>query len=230
MDIQLHFTTYGSGPDLILLHGNGEDSSLFAPQIEEFSRAFTVWAVDTRGHGRSPLGEASFSLYQFADDLADFMDEHGIGQADILGFSDGGNIALLFALERPERVRRLILNSANLWPEGLIEPFLNDIGPRFDAICHSESPAEQFEAALLALMLEEPHIDPADLARLTMPALVIAGDDDLVRGEHTQLIYESLPNAGLVILPGAHTVAFDDPAPFNAAVWDFFSCTEGELL
>ena len=83
---------------------------------------------------------------------------------------------------------------------------------------------------LLALMLEEPHIDPADLARLTMPVLVIAGEDDLVRPEHTRLIYESLPNAGLVILPGTHTVALDDPAAFNAAIWDFFAQTEGEPL
>lgn len=230
MDIQLHFTKHGSGPDLLLLHGNGEDSSYFVHQIEEFSRDFTVWAIDTRGHGRSPMGAAPFSIYQFADDLADFMDLHGIWQADILGFSDGGNIAALFALAHPERVRRLILNSANLWPEALTDGLLGEIVPRFETICTSDDPAEQYEAGLLALMLEEPHIDPAALARLTMPVLVIAGEDDLVRPEHTQLIYESLPNAGLVILPGTHTVAADDPAAFNAAVWDFFAQTEDELL
>ena len=230
MDIQLHFTTYGAGPDLILLHGNGEESTWFRHQIEAFSADFTVWAVDTRGHGGSPLGEAPFSLYQFADDLRDFMDAHGIARADVLGFSDGGNIALLFALEHPERVRRLVLNSANLWPEGLTDDLLGSIAPRFEDICHSQNPTEQYEAALLALMLEEPHIDPADLARLTMPVLVIAGDDDVVRPEHTRLIYESLPHAELVILPGTHTVAQDDPAAFNAAVWDFFAQTEGDLL
>ena len=230
MDIQLHFTTYGFGPDLILLHGNGEDSSYFVHQIEAFSHAFTVWAIDTRGHGRTPMGTEPFSLYRFADDLAEFMDEQGIAQADILGFSDGGNIAALFALEHPERVRRLILNSANLWPEGLTDDLLDAIVPRFEAVCRSDDPAEQYEAALLALMLEEPHIDPNHLARLTMPVLVIAGDDDVVRPEHTQLIYESLPNAGLVILPGTHTVAAEDPAAFNAAVWDFFTQTEGEVL
>lgn len=230
MDIQLHFTKHGSGPDLLLLHGNGEDSSYFIHQIEEFSRDFTVWAIDTRGHGRSPMGAAPFSIYQFADDLADFMDLHGIWQADILGFSDGGNIAALFALAHPERVRRLILNSANLWPEALTDGLLNEIVPRFEAICDSEDPSEQYEAGLLALMLEEPHVDPEDLARLTMPVLVIAGEDDLVRPEHTELIYESLPNAGLVILSGTHTVAADDPAAFNAAVRDFFAQTEEELL
>lgn len=101
MDIQLHFTKTGSGPPLLLLHGNGEDSSYFVHQLPVFSRDFTVYAVDTRGHGKSPRGSAPFTLSQFADDLLDFLDQQGLPQADILGFSDGGNIALLFACAIP---------------------------------------------------------------------------------------------------------------------------------
>ena len=119
MDIKLNFTQKGEGEPLILLHGNGEESGYFKNQIEEFSRHFKVIAVDTRGHGSSPRGEGPFSLSRFAEDLKSFMDEQNIPKAHILGFSDGGNIAMLFALKYPERVDKLILNGANLFPSGV---------------------------------------------------------------------------------------------------------------
>ena len=103
MDIQLHYTEQGSGFPLILLHGNGEDSSYFVHQIDHFSKQYRVIALDTRGHGQSPRGEKPFSIKQFAEDLHDFMNEKGIDKAILLGFSDGGNIALTFALKYPER-------------------------------------------------------------------------------------------------------------------------------
>lgn len=107
MDISLYYMKKGAGTPLLLLHGNGESGDYFVHQIDEFARYFTVYAVDTRDHGRSPRGEAPFTISQFADDLLGFMDEQGIERADILGFSDGGNTALTFALRHPERVGRL---------------------------------------------------------------------------------------------------------------------------
>ena len=118
IDIKHHFVEAGAGDPLILLHGNGEDAGYFVHQMEPFSRHFRVIALDTRGHGRTPRGDAPFTIRQFADDLLAFMDAQGIGKADILGFSDGGNIAMAFALRYPERVDRLILNGANLSPAG----------------------------------------------------------------------------------------------------------------
>ena len=114
MDIRHYFLEKGQGEALLLLHGNGEDSSYFSAQIETFSREFHVFAVDTRGHGKTPRGNAPFSIRQFADDLACFMDEHEIGKAHILGFSDGANIAMCFALKYPDKVLSLILNGGNL--------------------------------------------------------------------------------------------------------------------
>ena len=90
MDIEHNYIEQGTGFPLILLHGNGEDVSYFVHQMEPFSRHFRVIAVDTRGHGKTPRGEAPFTIRQFADDLLGFMDVHGIDKAHILGFSDGG--------------------------------------------------------------------------------------------------------------------------------------------
>ena len=111
MDIKLNYREQGDGYPLILLHGNGEDSSCFRHQLEFFSKEYRVIAIDTRGQGESPRGTAPFTFEQFAQDLEDFMDEHGIFRANILGFSDGGITALIFALTRPERVNKLILKA-----------------------------------------------------------------------------------------------------------------------
>ena len=221
MDMELFYTKTGSGPPLLLLHGNGEDGTYFVHQVEEFSRDFTVYAIDTRGHGQSPRGGAPFTISQFADDLLAFMDRQGLPRADILGFSDGGNIALIFALRHPDRVRRLILNGANLDPKG-VKPLVQlpiVLGYHFASL--SKSPKAKARAELLGLMVNEPHIDPAELGKLSMPVLVIAGTRDMIRENHTRLIANRIPNARLLLIPGDHFIANKAPAAFDRAVRQF---------
>ena len=119
MDIRLCCVEAGEGFPLVLLHGNGEDHTYFKRQMGPFSQHFRVIAVDTRGHGESPRGTAPFTLEQFAEDLKEFLDGRSITRCHLLGFSDGGNIALLFALKYPEYVEKLILNGADLCPSGV---------------------------------------------------------------------------------------------------------------
>src|SRR5699024_3144062 len=76
-DIQLYSIERGTGEPLILLHGNGEESRYFARQIRHFAKTRKVIAIDTRGHGQSPRGNAPFTIRQFAEDLHDFMEEKG---------------------------------------------------------------------------------------------------------------------------------------------------------
>ena len=221
MDIELFYTKAGSGPPLLLLHGNGEDGTYFVHQVKEFFRDFTVYTIDTRGHGRSPRGTAPFTISQFADDLLAFMDEQGLKQADILGFSDGGNIALTFAMRHPDRVRRLILNGANLDPKGvkLLVQLPIVLGYHFASL--SKKPKARAHAELLGLMVKEPHIDPVELKKLTMPVLVIAGTKDMIRERHTRLIANRIPNARLALIPGDHFIASKAPTTFNRAVRQF---------
>ena len=224
MDIQLHYIEEGQGFPLILLHGNGEDSSHFKHQIDYFSKEYRVIALDTRGQGKSPRGTASFTFEQFAEDLRVFMDTHGIFKANILGFSDGGIIALVFALKNPERVNRLVLNGVNLDPSGVVEPVRKCIHEKaLQAAEHKDEGADAMERyERLTLMDRQPVIDPKELAKLDdIPALVIVGTNDLIEAEHTQLIYRSLPNSELVFIAGDHFIAYENPADFNKAVDDF---------
>ncbi len=222
-DISLHFVEQGGGKPLILLHGNGEDGSYFKHQINCFSADYRVIAIDTRGHGQSPRGEKPFTIVQFAEDLHDFMDEKGIAKAILLGFSDGGNIALTFALKYPERVERMIVDGANLFPRG-VKPLYQwpiEIGYRIAKLFAKKSDKAKQNAEMLGLMVNEPHIDPVELARLTLPVLVVAGTKDMIKESHTRLIHKSLPNAQLAILDGDHFVANKNAEAFNAAVETF---------
>ena len=221
MDISLHYIKKGSGTPLLLLHGNGESGDYFVHQLDEFARQFTVYAVDTRGHGQSPRGAAPFTIAQFADDLLGFMDERGIGKADILGFSDGGNIALTFALCHSERVGKLVLNGANLDPAGVKANLQIPIVLGYRLASLFKAPKARANAELLGLMVNEPHIDPKELAALTMPALVIVGSKDMIKASHSRLIADSLPNGRLVVIEGDHFIANKQPAQFNRAVLDF---------
>ena len=218
MDVKLHYTEHGNGEPLILLHGNGEDGSYFKRQIRFFQNRFRVIAVDSRGHGRSPRGTAPFTLNQFACDLIAFMDQLGIASAHILGFSDGANVALLLALAHPQRVRSLVLNGGNLYPAGLTEQTRREIDEEYKAALAA---GEERQLELLRLMIDEPRIDPAELSGLCVPALVVAGTDDMIEESHTRLIAASLPDARLAIIEGSHFVAAENPKAFNRIVGEF---------
>lgn len=223
MDIRLHYIEKGSGEPLILLHGNGENSSYFVHQIAHFSKEYRVIALDTRGHGWSPRGLKPFSIVQFAEDLRDFMDQMSIYKAHILGFSDGGNIALTFALNHPERVKSLILNGANLNPKGVKSSVQWPIILEYkltSCLSKRSHPAKE-KMELLGLMVNEPNIEPGELDKLRIKTLVIAGTDDMIKEEHTRLIYQSLPMARLAFVKGDHFIANKCPEAFNKTVDDF---------
>ena len=220
-----HFVRRGDGPPLLLLHGNGEDGSYFARQLDHFSAFRTVYALDTRGHGQSPRGDAPFTMAQFARDLLDFMDGQGIEKADVLGFSDGANIALTFALAHPGRVSRLILNGANLDPSG-VKPHIQIpiiLGYKIASLFAGKSSKAKLHAEMLSLMVNEPHIDPEALKYLRVRTLVIVGTKDMIKDSHTLLIAHSLPRSQLEVVVGDHFIAAKNPHAFNRAVDRFLS-------
>jgi len=225
MDVELYYYEKGSGSPLILLHGNGESHEYFIHQIEYFSRFYRVIAIDTRGHGKSPRGEKPFTIVQFAEDLYEFMLLKDIQRAIILGFSDGGNIALTFALKHMDMVEKLILNGANLTPKGVKRrvQIPIEIGYKIASMFAKKSNKAKKNAEMLGLMVNEPNIKPDELKKLNVPTLVIAGSKDMIKTGHTYLIYKSLPNARLEILEGDHFIANKKADEFNRVVYDFLN-------
>lgn len=223
MDIELYYQEKGSGEPLILLHGNGEDSTYFENQMEYFQRRYCLIALDTRGHGKSPRGTKPFTIEQFSCDLYDFMKSREISKAVILGFSDGANIAMKFAMRHPDMVKALILNGGNLNAKGVkrTTQLPIEIGYRIVKHFAKKSPDAEKNAGMLGLMVNEPNIDPCELSRITAPTLVICGIRDMIKESHTREIVAGIPNAELTIIKGCHFIANKRPVEFNRAVDTF---------
>lgn len=223
MDITLYYQEKGKKEPFILLHGNGEDGTYFKHQIEYFSDRYRVIALDTRGHGKSPRGMKPFSIEQFAHDLYDFMTGLEISNAIILGFSDGANIAMKFALKYPDKVKALILNGGNLNPSGVkrATQIPIEIGYKIVKRFASKSPDAKRNAEMLGLMVNEPNIELNALSKITAPTLVICGSRDMIKESHTKKIAENIPGAELSIIKGNHFIANKRYAAFNKAVEDF---------
>lgn len=227
-DANLFFSDYPcpfpQAPTLILLHGNGEDQTYFAKQIPALSPHFRLILMDTRGQGRSTGGDGALNFSVFAGDLLALMDHLQIEKANLLGFSDGGNLALTFALSHPGRVQSMILNGANLNPGGvkLSNQLPIVLGYGCCRLLSPFSRKARQNGAVLGLMVNHPHIRPQELSALDMPALVIVGERDMIRDRHSQLIARSLPNAQFVRIPGGdHFCAAKCPEAFNRAVLSF---------
>lgn len=225
MDIELYYQEKGNGFPLIFLHGNGENHEYFKAQIDYFSKYYKVIAIDTRGHGNSPRGTAPFTISQFAEDLYCFMRIHNIKKANILGFSDGGNTAMIFAMRYPDMVQNLILNGANLNSLGVKStvqiPII--IGYKIASLFAKKSREAKTNAEMLGLMVNDPSLQKDDLEKINCKTLVIAGAKDMIKKKHTEAIHSGIKNSQLKILEGNHFIANKCPKEFNKAVHAFLT-------
>ena len=218
--VKLYYEVYGDGPPLLLIHGNGANIWSMKNQIAFFSEHYRVITMDSRDHGRSGDATGPLTFEAMTDDLAALLDHLHTGPVLVLGWSDGGIEALLLGIRHPDKVTKIAAMAANLYPEGIAAEFLKLQGPppKTDP-GHTPARAERVDA----LDRDEPHIKPDALQAITAPTLVLASDHDAIADEHTMEIYHHLPNAQLVIFPGAtHMIPVDDPALFNATVDRFF--------
>lgn len=191
------------GPEtVVLLHGNGEDHHCFDQQIPALAARYQVLAIDSRGHGKSTDGR-SVTISAMADDLSVVLKKLAIPRASVVGFSDGGNVALHFALRYPSQLEKLVLAGANLYPSGVaLSAQLPDMLRYY--ICRACAPVcarARKKAEILGLMVEEPHFNPRELERIFAPTLVMAGDADMIRPRHTLLIARAIPGASLTLIP-----------------------------
>ncbi len=154
-----------------------------------------------------------------ADDVADVMAELDLAGVPILGFSDGGNIALDLAARHPGLAGPLIVVGANLDPSGLT-PATKLMTDLEHVACRSASrfvPGLGWRVERLALMATDPAIDPAELQAVTQPVLVVVGERDVIRPEHTDLIVAALPDAELLRIPRVgHMIPIDAAPPAGA--------------
>lgn len=221
MNIENYYKEKGKGYPLILLHGNGENHRYFIHQIRYFSKYYRTIAIDTRGHGKSPWGNQELSIDLFAEDLFFFCKKHNIPKVNIIGFSDGGNIGLTFAIKHPEMVNKLVLNGANLFEKGIKERPQRRIRKAYLKAKYIDNEQSQKRAEILKLMINSPNINPDSIAKLDISTLIIVGSDDVVKKEHSQMIHRKIKKSELVFIEGDHFIAYKKYVQFNKKVHEF---------
>ncbi len=226
--IKLYVEEYGNGRPLILLHGNGGSISTMSTIIPYFSNSYRTIVIDSRAHGKSiDLGD-SLSFEMMADDVARLIDQMKIDSAYIIGWSDGGIIALETALRHPGKVRKLASTGANLWPDStaLLPDIWKDEKKYFNSQKNSPKITNNEKNSWKLFMLdwEQPNISLASIRKIQAPSLIICGDHDLIRIEHTVQIFQNIPIAELWILPNSsHGTLIEHPREFYETVNQFFS-------
>lgn len=217
-DARIAYYDFGQGEPLVLLHGNGEGSEYFAKCIPYLSRFYRVIAVDSRGHGKSERGEGKLNFDRMAEDLKTVLDGLGLDKAHVLGFSDGGNLAIKFALLYPQYVDKLILNGANVSMLRGVVPWVQlPVYPAVGVLTALSplSPEWKNKRDVLALMAHGYGVRLRDLQLIDQQTLVIVGDHDMILASHTRAMMRELPRAQLAVLQGSHFIAAESPARFS---------------
>lgn len=190
-EIELFYEKYGSGQPIILVHGNGENHSIFDKIIPLLSELFTVYAVDLRGHGNSSkINEYNYE--DMTDDIIYFIKELKLESPIYYGFSDGGIIGLLVASKYPNLLSRLIISGANTNPYGVKRKWYY-LFKLIYLITRDKK---------IKMMLTQPNISKEDLKKITIPTLVLAGSNDMISEDNTKEIAQHIKNSNLNILEG----------------------------
>jgi pimeloyl-ACP methyl ester carboxylesterase len=222
----MYYETYGSGEPLLIIHGNGGSINNFSNQIPYFSKNYKVILADSRAQGKSIDPSDSLSYEQMTDDLNGLLEHLNIKSCYVIGWSDGGINGLLLAIRHPDKVKKLAVTGANLTPdESAVDPFIYKWARSLSEAANKASltPEIKTERKLFHLLSYEPHISVKDLQKIQCPVLVIGGDHDVIRTEHTMLIANSIPKSYLWILPNSgHSTPIYYKDLFNETVNDFF--------
>ncbi len=220
----IHYVTSGSGLPILLLHGNNGNLHYFSKQIEDFSKYLKVFALDSRDHGESTNTKDTLDFQLMAEDLHEFILEKKLKQVILLGFSDGANLAMAYALQYPETLLGLILNGGNLAPLGL--NFMGNLLTKFQLLgvhlLAFFSKKSQRLLRIAELQTKEIGFTFEDLRKIKVPTLIITGQFDLIADPHSQKIAAAISDSRFVVIKGGlHNVAKQKPAVFNSYVLKF---------
>jgi pimeloyl-ACP methyl ester carboxylesterase len=222
----MYFETYGAGAPLLMIHGNGGSISNFMYQIPYFSKSYKVIVPDSRAQGKSVDTRDSLSYEMMADDFNALLDTLHLDSCYVIGWSDGGINGLLLAMRHPDKVKKLAVTGANLWPDTTaVDPIIYDWAMKYNASFEKlkQTPEIRNNSKVAHLLSYEPHITTGQLKKIQCPTLVIGGDHDVILPKHTLLIAESIPRSYLWIVPNSgHSTPIYYKDQFNEVVNNFF--------
>ena len=219
--INMYYEIYGSGKPLVLLHGSGGSIKNQRPKIDYFKQYFKVIAIDSRAHGKSVDSTTKNLTYeQMAYDVKVLLDSLNIDSTYISGQSDGGILGLLLAINYPKKVSRLATYGANLFPGK--QAIFDEI---VDLVTDTLKATKNFNTRrLYSLLAYQPNITESDLKKIQCPVLIMSGDRDAIKLEHSLKIFNNIENSNLFVMPGAtHFGSIEKPELFNLVLLDFLN-------
>ncbi len=187
--IWLYYQKIGQGEPLIFLHGNGEDHQIFNKLILGLEKRFTIYLIDSRNHGLSDKTNV-YNYHVMSEDISMFIMKLKLKNVSLFGFSDGAIIGIMIASKHPGYLARLVIAGANLYPKGIKPNALKDVS---DEYLITRDP-------LLKMMLTLPELTKKDLAKISIPVLVLAGEFDVITQRHTALIHHNLVQSTLKVI------------------------------
>lgn len=189
--IRLFYEKTGHGKPLIMVHGNEENHRIFDNATELLKKHYTVYLVDSRGHGQSDK-VAVYNYQDMCDDMVDFIRQLDLKDVTYMGSSDGAIIGILIASQYPDIISNLILAGPNTKPQGVID----------EVYCEMKNVYQKTKNPLVKMMLEQPHISNKELKQIKARTLVLAGSDDLIKLDHIAHISQQIPHSRFMILEG----------------------------
>ena len=215
--LSMYYELRGKGFPIVLIHGGGSTiETSFGSILDSLALHRQVIAVELQAHGHTPDIDRPTSFEQDADDVAALLDHLGLKQADIFGFSNGGNTAIQIANRHPSIIRKLILASTfykrNAFHpsffEGLEKATLKDM-PEVYAVAFkkitpdNEGLQKMFDRDRNRMLAFKDWPD-SFLTSIKAPTLILNGDQDVVMPEHAAEMYRLIPHCRLAIFPGGH--------------------------
>jgi len=213
---RIYYETYGTGRPVLVLHGDLSALEHVHYQISALAATRFVIAPDSRGHGRSPDSNQPLSYHLMAEDMLKLLDKLNIAETDVVGWSGGGIIGLDLAMQHPERVKRLVVFGAPYDLDALDtnncppNPTEDDTAPLRDfykRIAPDPNHWPVFYEKTMEMWRTQPHYSVADLSTIKAPTLVMAGEFDCVKRQHTDQLAKAVPGAREEIIKGATHVA-----------------------
>ncbi|MGG9963914.1 alpha/beta fold hydrolase [Ferruginibacter sp. SUN106] len=222
--VKIYYEIYGSGDPLLLLHGNQQAIGVFKDQVKEFSKYYKVIAVDTRGQGKSTSDDKMYTYDLFADDMNELLNQLHLDSVNIVGWSDGGNTALIMAMKYPAKVKKVVTMGACVFIDKTVvdKKVFRQVNTVIEKLKKDTTGSNLNTIRLYNLLITEPRHSYEDLKAISCPVLVMAGQKDIIKEAHTKGIAAHISKSRLLIAAKqTHYYPVENPAAFNEQVLNF---------